>query len=772
VRWLLALGLVELLAGASLGCLVRWRRGLDRQVALELRPPDGAQIDLARWVVFFQRLFGIAAPGWRRLLVGEASITFGYVVTDGVASARCWCPQRLELLLRSHLGTAVPGIDIRKSEDTVGVPDGHAARTRLSLWRDHLYPLATPKADVLDGVLAPLLGARSALLQLTIQPDVGWQSRAGKQIDKLAGVRPSGNPLSAALAELLDIFFGSFMPNAGAAPDAIKRPSQPLPPTDKAFQPAYRAALALRVVADSKAAAKGLMHAAVTGLRALDGENGLRPRHVWVGSRFDRRLGGRGGPGAPPMLLTSPELAHLFHLPVGGGALESAPVRVLPSRPHLGGAGKVICLAEDERQTAITLRQRDARQHTLMTGPTGSGKSVEIANLVLDDVRQLQGVAVIDPKGDLVRSLLERIPPEHADRVVLIDPTLSEWPVGLNVLSCPDPELRELVCDQVVTVFRKNYERYWGPRTDDVLRAAVLTLMRFSPNATLCDVPTLLLKEDARRRYRNAKPKDPAGLDLFWHEYERMGETARLQMVGPLLNKLRSFLMRRTVRNIIGQPKSTIDIPDIIDSGKILLVSLPKGLLGEETSRLLGSFIVARIWQAAMARADRPEEDRRDFNLYLDEFHNYLNLPQNIDDLLVEARGYCLSLILAHQHLGQLNPSTLDALAANARTRIVFQCGHDEAVQLAKEFEPWLSARNLQNLQRFQIAARVCINGRTEAAVTGITRPLPESLGAEHAARIAQQSMTRYGRQRELVEQEMNTGLDDRQLGDNKAEVA
>jgi hypothetical protein len=225
-------------------------------------------------------------------------------------------------------------------------------------------------------------------------------------------------------------------------------------------------------------------------------------------------------------------------------------------------------------------------------------------------------------------------------------------------------------------------------------------------------------------------------------------------MVGPLLNKLRAFLLRPTVRNILGQSRSTIDLARVMDGRGILLVSLAKGLLGEDISRLLGAFIVARIWQTALGRIALAPDERPDFNLYLDEFQTYLYLPQSLDDVLAEARSYRLNLTMANQHYGQLRDSTRESIDANARTRITFQCGPEDGRYLAREFAP-LTEQQLQNLGRFQVAVRLCVGGHTEPPFTGVTLEPPPSLGALNAERLGRRSLGRYGRPRAEVEAEM-----------------
>jgi type IV secretion system coupling TraD/TrwB family protein len=753
---LILIALIELtLLVAAIGlAIVRERERRRPGVLLDILPPEGASADLRSWKLFYQSLYAISHPWWKRLLFGQPSIVLELWSQDGDLGARCWTPARLERMVTVLLRGAIPGAQLQPSSAQIDLP-GSAARARLRLDIDPLHALAEPRSEPLRSVTQALAEAPSALVQLAVSPDVGWQKRALRQIDALAGVEPERGLFTSVLSWLLDGLFHLILPEQPRPAGPTSRPSRPMPPTGKASAPGYRTEIRLRVLASSDSEAKAQMHGLVAAFRGFDGANGLRPTRVWLGRSFDKAVARRSAP-AGHMILVADELANVFHLPIDIAGFGSAPTHLSPAR-RPSGDGNVICLLEDGRQTPARISPADARHHIHVLGPTGVGKSTLLLNLALDDIEAGRGVAVVDPKGDLVSALLERIPRAHWDRVLLVDPSLREQPVGLNVLECDDPELHEVACDQLVTIFRKAYERFWGPRTDDILRAAVLTLL-LRPGSSLCEVPLLLLQPEARKVF-TSDLRDPIGLGPFWNEYEQMADGQRLQMVGPVLNKLRSVLLRRTVRNIMGQPRSTIDLASCMDHGGILLVSLAKGLLGEETSRLLGAFLVARIWQTAMARAARPQSLRSDFSLYLDEFQNYLHLPQSLEDVLVEARGYRLGLVLANQHLGQLASATREALAANARTRVVFQCGQEDARYLAREFSPWLGDFQLLNLQPHQVAVRQFRDGRTERPFTGVTRPEPPSLGAAHASALTAAALARCGRPRADVESEIEQRL-------------
>jgi len=727
---------------------LQWQHLRQPTRTYDLVAPAESKWEPTAWTMFYRRLFGISALWWKRLVFGQPWVALEFWNEGSRVSARCWFPVRLETIILTHLRMALPGMEARPFTGEIQLRDP-AARARLHFWREDLYALAAVDADPLPPILGALILANQGVLQIVLTPDVHWQARAQQRWAALSGHPQSPGIVSGVIGELVDIFFGSLFSRQTTNPSAS--PVVPIPAPEKAREPGYRTELRLRVSAPTKPEAKAIMQTLTSACRSLDGSNGLRPHRVFLGRSFDRALVQRAAASGQGPILVAEELARLFHLPAFGIPMDEAATRVAPARIELA-SGKILCFADALGNAPITISQVDARQHIHVLGPTGSGKSTLLMNLALEDIRAGRGVGVIDPKGDLIRALLERIPEDAAVRLVLIDPTHRDYPVGLNVLECPNPDERELVCDAIVTIFRKTYERFWGPRTDDILRAAILTLLR-KPGATLCEVPLLLLDPDVRQRLTaKAKLHDPVGLKPFWDEYERLAEGQRLQLTGPVLNKLRTFLLRPTMRNLLGQSSSTVHMGEVLDRNAILLISLAKGLLGEETSRLLGSFIVARLWQAAMHRADRPEAARPDFNLYLDEFHNYLYLPQSLDEVLAEARGYRLCLTLANQHFAQLSPTTREALAANARTRVVFQCGQEDAHYLAREFEPVLTRLSLQSLQRFQIAVRLCVNGHSERAFTAVTADPPPSLGEEHAARMARLSLQRHGRPRAEVE--------------------
>lgn len=378
----------------------------------------------------------------------------------------------------------------------------------------------------------------------------------------------------------------------------------------------------------------------------------------------------------------------------------------------------------------IALPVADARHHVHLLGSTGSGKSTLMLNLILADVHAGRGTVVIDPKGDLVTDVLDRLPVDHAHKVVIIDPDQNPG-ATLNPLAGDDPDL---VVDNITSIFSKIFTKHWGPRIDDVLRVSCLTLMR-KTNATLTLVPPLL--NDRRFRHTfTADLDDPDGLRGFWEWFEATPPPLRSQIIGPVLARLRAFLLRDFVRRTLGTPESSLDMTRILNGG-LLLVRLPKGQIGEDTARLMGSFVVASVWQAATARTRLPAARRRDACLYIDEAHNFLTLPGSVSDMLAEARGYHLSLVLAHQNLTQLPRDTQLGLSANARNKIFFSCAPEDAHQLARHTLPELTEHDLSHQDAYQAATRLVIDNRETPAFTLHTNPPRPVVGQAAAIRAA-----------------------------------
>ena len=285
----------------------------------------------------------------------------------------------------------------------------------------------------------------------------------------------------------------------------------------------------------------------------------------------------------------------------------------------------------------------------------------------------------------------------------------------------------DMIVDNVTGIFRRIFAGFWGPRTDDIFRAACLTLLGSVPPGsglvTLADIPPLL-GDDATRKRLTSGVRDQVLKD-FWGWYEEMSPASRAAAVGPLMNKLRAFLLRKFAHAAIAAGPSTFNMAEVLDNGGLCLARLPKGILGEETAQLVGSFIVARTWQAAARRARLPEHARPDAGLYIDECQNFLNLPYPLEDMLAEARAYRLAVTMAHQNLAQLPPDLRQGISANARSQVIFSVSPEDARDLEHHTAPVLGAHDLSHLDAYQAAARLVAASAETPAFTFRTRPLP-----------------------------------------------
>jgi CxxC-x17-CxxC domain-containing protein len=416
------------------------------------------------------------------------------------------------------------------------------------------------------------------------------------------------------------------------------------------------------------------------------------------------------------------------------------------------------------------IKRKDRRQHMYVLGKSGTGKSVLLSNLIIQDIRNGEGVCVVDPHGELVEEILHLIPENRAKDVIYFNPADSDFHIGFNVIQLEDPKYKHLVASGLMGIFTKIWANAWSSRMEYILNNTILALLD-TPNTTMLGIPRMLVDKDYRQMIIN-NLKDPV-VKAFWvHEYEQWREQFRNEAIAPIQNKVGQFLSTSIIRNVVGQPKSTIDIFKIMNEGKIFLVNVSKGRIGEDNSALLGGMIITKIQLATMERVRIPENERRDFYLYVDEFQNFAT--DSFSNILSEARKYRLCLTVAHQYTAQLEnkdgSKVRDAVFGNVGTMIIFRVGADDADFLEKEFEPEFMAQDLVNLPNFTIYLKLMIDGITSRPFSaGTLPPLKVDLSLGVKEKIIESSRKLYTRSRQEVEDEISKWSGMLQVGDGEA---
>jgi CxxC-x17-CxxC domain-containing protein len=398
------------------------------------------------------------------------------------------------------------------------------------------------------------------------------------------------------------------------------------------------------------------------------------------------------------------------------------------------------------------IKTDDRRRHMYLIGKTGMGKSTILENMIVDDIRAGYGVAVVDPHGDLAEKIVEYIPDDRIKDVVYFNPSDINFPVAFNVVEQVEPHLRHLVASGLIGVFQKLWADSWGPRLEYILRNAILAILDF-PGSTLMGVIRMLSDKSYRKKVV-ANIKDPV-VKAFWEkEFSSYADKFASEAVSPIQNKVGQFLSNSLMRNIVGQVKSSIDIREIMDSGKILIMNLSKGRIGEDNSALLGAMMITKIQLAAMSRVDIPEKERRDFYLYIDEFQNFST--DSFANILSEARKYRLNLILAHQYIEQLSEKVKPAVFGNVGTMVVFRVGAADAEELEKEFLPTFTQEDLVNLPKYEMYLKLMIDGIASApfSAKGLP-PLSPNERTNNTDKVIAYSREKYASEREMVEEKI-----------------
>jgi len=727
--------------------------GAARQVTVLAPPQAGPGGAAALW----GHLGGLLRPAWARWRHGQPHLGWEYAWAGGDAagmSIRLWVPGTIPPgLIERAVEAAWPGAHTVTAPASPPLPPGAAAvGGTLRLARPDILPLSTghdPEAPLraLAGAAAGLAGGEHAVLQVLARPVTGARLRktrraarrqrsgqAARLASRLLDLASPGHGTSRTRAtgrsdpELAAEIRETTAKLAGPQWETLIRyaaaTTAPAQARDGAGRRERRAATARQ-----QARLRGLAHALASATALLTGRNWLARKRLRrpADATGSRRLA-RGD------LLSVPELAAIARLPADPSlpGLARAGARAVPPPPAIplpGPGVRPLGVSDIGQPRPVGLAVPDARHHLRIVGPTGVGKTTLIAGQILADAGAGRGVVFIDPKGDAVTDIIARLPGQAAGKVVLFDPGDRAAPPCLNVLQGDGSGTdTDMIVDNVTGIFRRIFAGYWGPRTDDIFRAACLTLLGSVPPGcglvTLAGIPPLLGDHAVRKRL-TASVRDQVLRD-FWAWYEELSPASRAAAaIGPLMNKLRAFLLRRFAKQAIAAGPSTFDMSQVLDGGGLCLARLPKGILGEETAQLVGSFIVARTWQAAARRARLPETARPDAGLYIDECQNFLNLPYPLEDMLAEARAYRLAVTMAHQNLAQLPPDLRQGISANARSQVIFSVSPEDAADLERHTAPVLTAHDLSHLDAYQAAARLVAGSAEQPAFTLRTRPLP-----------------------------------------------
>lgn len=369
------------------------------------------------------------------------------------------------------------------------------------------------------------------------------------------------------------------------------------------------------------------------------------------------------------------------------------------------------------RMTRFGIRQADRRSHMYVIGRTGTGKTTLLETLIRQDVEHGQGLALLDPHGDLVGKLAASSPERRRQDLIYFNVPDPSLPYGFNPLARVPPSARAVAASAMLDAFKKLWNDSWGPRLEHILRNALFALLD-QPEATLPDILRLL--DDGAFRKRAAERVANAQIRSFWlREYESYPVRLRAEAIAPIQNKVGAFLADPFLFRILTEKRPRLDLRAIMDGGQLLLVNLAKGRIGEDTASLLGSLLVSQIGAAALGRADISEEERRDFFVYLDEFQNFTTL--SLASMLSELRKYRVSMVLAQQHLSQVDEAVRDAILGNIGTLICFRMGATDAEILEKEFSPEFRAADLVSLPNYEIYLRLMIDGRVSRPFSGET---------------------------------------------------
>ena len=707
-------------------------------------------------------------------LKGE-HITLEIVSKNGLIGFYIGIPQRLTSLLEKQITAQYPDAVIEEVKDPNIFPEkGEVAAAQLKLKKESAYPILTYKKfenDALNSLTNALSklneDTEGASIQISIRPIKDtWQKRGYALAKSMYQGKGDSSSIAKDVVKGLKDIVSVPSPKSDdkkETPDKITSTEEKFIEAigEKATKSGFETAVRIVVASVTKEEAQIHLNNILSSFNQYS-SSGLNrfildklSEHKTI-SQYIFRLFSFG----KPFILNTEEIATLWHLP--NAYLDTPNIMWLKAKrfsPPDNLPKEGIILGKNVYrgvENIIRINDDDRRKHIYSVGKTGTGKSTWMQNMALQDILAGKGVCVIDPHGDLVNWLLERIPKERVDDVIHFYPPDTDRPMGLNMLDAKTPAQKDMVVAELISIFYKLFDpsgigQTIGPMFEHYMRNAMLALLADDESgATLVEIPRMFTDKKFRE-YKLSKVTDPAVRQFWIQEYaqSQRGQQSA-DMLSYVISKLGRFLSNEMMRNIVGQRDAAFDVRDIMDNKKILLVNLAKGLTGEINSNLLGFILVSKIQMAALSRADIPEDQRQDFYLYIDEFQNVTT--DSIATILSEARKYHLNLIITHQFVAQLEEKIKDAVLGNVGTMVSFRIGAPDTEVLGPEFQPRVSNNDLINIENRNAYIKLMINGATTEPFNIATLPPMGKPNLKIAEALKKLSRLKYGKDRRLVD--------------------
>ncbi|HSE29821.1 MAG TPA: type IV secretion system DNA-binding domain-containing protein [Candidatus Saccharimonadales bacterium] len=715
----------------------------------------------------FASLHGILRDKKELLSQGglQEHISFEIASIDKQIRFYVWVPTHLQNFLEGQIYAQYPTVQIHKAdsdytEREILQPVIYSAE--LALTDNEALPIKTFQSFEVD----PLAAVTATLAKLEEQNEEiwiqvlarpvsdGWHFKSTRFANKLKGKANSG--VGHLLLGLLQAFFKPPEAKDSSAPEISERDKSRISEIEKkSVKLGYQVKMRILYLGNTEKTAKLRMQAIVGTFKQFNSTNlnGFQIKGAAYGQegidKFRARFFIDKG-----YILNIEELASVYHLP---HTTVETPNIVWASSKTAEPPAKLPIILGTDRDNEISafgltnfrginqqfgLFRGDRGRHAYIIGQTGTGKSGMLELLALSDIFHNQGYAIIDPHGDFAMANLKFIPPSRIKDVVYFNPADMQFPIGFNPMEVSDPNMKSHISSEVIGVLKRMFGDSWGPRLEYILRYTILALLDY-PNTTLLDITRMLT--DKKFRKAVVENCQDTVVRQFWNvEFASWNDKFLAEAISPVLNKVGAFTANPIIRNIIGQPKSTFNIRKIMDEGKILVVNLSKGLIGEDNAGILGSFLVTKIQLAAMSRSDIPLiEDRRPFYLYVDEFQNFAT--DSFATILSEARKYGLNLTVANQYISQMGETVRDAVFGNVGTTISFRVSPDDSQILGKQFAPQFLPEDIMQMANRHFVITMVINGEKTPSFSARTLTLPPAQ-TNFTEQIVQNTRQNYAR--------------------------